>query len=318
MDKMVVRQHPIGLLFGGIFAVPPLLMAFVAVIGYLSNAISLNSEPLRDPFEPLYVLAFLSIFIAVGLGMVLYTVNRRVEMAEEGIAVFDWSNNTLLSAKWSEVSSIKPEPSGKSWAYRVVAGEQTAEVPVHCWPQEQVLIGFVRWAQLDALGEAVVPGKRPDSETVHRFRSYGLWGPMTFAVLWNGGLGFMAYMMASGASASPPDPMTIMGLCAFLGIGLWLLGSTWGVYLGHRLVLQVDGLELSRFNGQAVSLRWDDIRCVVECDASAGIEGKRNLVLATADCGMCVSTDLSRYDGVRDLILAALPADARVAKLGSP
>ncbi len=326
MDKIVVRQHPIGLLFGGIFAAPALLMALLTVIGFWREGIEVNGVVTRNPLQLLVVLVFLSILIAIGLAIVLYSINTRVEMLEEGIAVFDWLNNTRLSAPWSAVSSIQPVPIGKSWAYSegkhwaysVVAGEQTAKVPLHCWPQERVLVGFARWATLDTLGEAAKPGARPESETVHRFRSYGLWGPMTFAALWNGALGFMAYMMVSGRSASPPDPLTLMMLCASLAMGVWLLGETWGVYFGHRLVLNADGFALFQFWRQAVSLRWDDIRCVVECDAAAGIDGRRNLILATADCGVCVSTDLSRYDSVRNLIFAALPADARVAKLGSP
>lgn len=309
-EKIVVRQHPIGLLFGGMLIAVALIFLSLAVAGLNGDGIELNGKLTRDVRDVAPVLGMLVALIPLGAGMAASARNSRVEMTAEGIAAFDWLSRPLLIANWSEVLTVSANNDLKRhWAV-AVEGERVL-LPANLWPSENLILGFARWARAESLGKPSTPRARPTSERIHRFRDDRLHLPMFFCLAWNGALLLIAVVVATarnGLSVLVFLPV----LMGFGGVGAYMWVGTWAMYLRASLEITPEGLAFRNASGKCQRMTWDDVRCVAEFRMDNMSYNKPHLVVATSEVGVCIPADLRNYGEARATILNALPSDARV------
>lgn len=317
MDKIVVRQHPIGLLFGGIFAGAAVLFAVGFTSEFLTKGISINGVISKNPWDLAGVTGFLTIFLAVGLGIVAYVHNTRVEMSAEEIVQYDAFSRIKTALPWGDVTSIKAiREKTKHWV--VEANGAPITLSGTPWPPEALITGLARWARPDSLGEPAAPKDRPTEEIVLRFHDGRLYYPMFFCLLWNGFLlAMLIGLIASGglSTVSHGSMIFLVLWLGFCGVGYFLWQQTWGVYLRAHVTLSPYGIAYQAASGPELTMDWDDVQCVAEFTMDNMSYDKSHLVVVSDSSGMCLSADLSEFGRARTLILDALSATARVVLL---
>jgi len=310
LDKIVVRQHPIGLLFGGMLIAVALLFLSLAVAGLNGDGVELNGKLTRDVGDVAPVLGMLVALIPLGAGMAASARNSRVEMTAEGVAAFDWLSRPLLTAHWSEVLTVSANDDVKRhWAV-AVEGKRVL-LPSNLSPPENLILGFARWARPGSLGKPSTPHARPAKERIHRFRDDRLHLPMFFCLAWNGALLLTAVVVATARNALGAL-VFLPVLMGFGGVGAYMWVGTWAMYLRASLEVTTEGLAFRNASGKCQRMTWDDVRCVAEFRMDNMSYNKPHLVIATSEIGICIPADLSNYDEARAAILDALPPDARV------
>jgi len=314
LDKIVVRQHPIGLLFGGIFAGFGVGFLLFVVAGLLGDGIEVNGNQAQDIGEVFPVIGVLMLFIAFGTGALASAWNSRVEMTAEGITAFNWLSKPSLTASWSDVLTVSANDDKKQhWA--VVCEGTRVPLPAYLWPPEELIHGFAQWAQPESLGKPSTPLAQPTSERIHRFRDSRLYYPMFFCLLWNG---FLLFFLIAGLVQNGLGALVFLPvLMGFGGVGAYMWAGTWAMYLFASLELGPEGFAFTNASGKCQHMAWDEIRCVAEYRMDYLSENKPHLVVATSEVGICIPADLSNYDEARAAILNALPPDARVLLPGS-
>lgn len=268
----------------------------------------------RGDRPPLEALAFLTLFFFVGLLIVLTSLALRVEISDEGIAIFNRINSCTFRAVWSDVTSYErdrvPFSSRRSWIIRS-AGEAECVPLVENWPELQRQM-FIH-----------LSGPEPQDHAEHRVDSVegDFKGPKERLIIF----GSVGLTLLLAVLAITPVFLTVMGprreqlpMAIFFGFTIVLFG----LYPLHNLrwlprylegTFHADQRGLTVFDGmRETRIDWSELLLIERFERSRSESYRGALALVSRTDAVEIPESSDAYEILKGFALEAAPSACRI------
>ncbi len=298
----------------------PLFMMAMFVMSFKQSGITVNGVLRHDDAALYQALAFLSLFVVIGIGLFFYGWNCRFVFDNEKFEIYNGLPNPRLKAFWSEVESIS-----NLGSLMITANGQMAKLP-SVYPKATMFAALLKNLPSKAFppNSITAKGYAPiDDLFSARVVAAGDYFISAFVLIWLCGTGaglsgaILTYMNTDDLSASGGAGRSltdIIGISAFflIGIGLVCLFKSSFVRMMQGKV-DVDGNRIKIFDGiHSVEAPWSSVQWVSASTTSTKNGTIETLTVLAGDQWFEVNSTYRIYQRLKDLILSRTPEGAHV------
>jgi hypothetical protein len=279
----------------------------MAAAQFDTNGITINGEVRRDLSALLSVLAFLSMFVVVGLFLIAYARLVRVVAGENRLTIYNVWNRPVFDSPWSEIDgyeyTARSDRNWKNFGWRVSACTRSAAIPM---VESYAHLQYELLKRIPA--NAVKHPARPEPYSHHlpdriklRLRNSRDAYAAVFSCVWYAGATAIIVVGASEGFKAGVVQFAVF-ICVPIAFALIPYGTfkkSWLRLLRGSIDIDPEGVRYDDGTGP-VSIPWEQVR-LVEAREAVGDEDANDvpLIIVGSEAAIQIAGCVPQLDLIR-------------------